>query len=245
MDFVFVHGGGQGSWTWQEVIAALDRQEPGAHRCLALDMPGCGTKRGRDTSAISHGEAIAALADEVAATGLVDPVLVGHSQAGTVLPGLVAAAPGRFARAIYVSCLAPVAGVTVRATVDQVHAAPEAPAHGIYRNPEVPPRVQWQTRFCNDMPPARAEAFLDRLGHDVWPESSQVWTDWRYDHLGGLPATYVLCLEDRALPAEAQEAFARRLGCERTVRVDCGHQIQQTRPHALAEIRRQEAMPDQ
>ena len=43
-DFAFLHGGGQGSWVWDETIAALHRQSGGVHRAMALDAPGCGVK---------------------------------------------------------------------------------------------------------------------------------------------------------------------------------------------------------
>ncbi|MNC99561.1 hypothetical protein D3C83_178940 [compost metagenome] len=40
-----------------------------------------------------------------------------------------------------------------------------------------------------------------------------------------------------------QETFADRFHAQRIIRVDAGHQVQNTRPHALAEILRQEAEP--
>jgi len=50
LTFAFLHGGGQGSWVWDETIAALSLQTGGTVHCLALDAPGCGTKRGADAS---------------------------------------------------------------------------------------------------------------------------------------------------------------------------------------------------
>ncbi|MEO6716203.1 MAG: hypothetical protein ABIM50_03015 [Novosphingobium sp.] len=35
-DFAFLHGGGQGSWVWDETIAAMKAQSGSAHRYLAL-----------------------------------------------------------------------------------------------------------------------------------------------------------------------------------------------------------------
>ena len=36
VNFVFLHGGGQGGWVWDETIAAIGAQSGGAARCLAL-----------------------------------------------------------------------------------------------------------------------------------------------------------------------------------------------------------------
>lgn len=43
VDIAFVHGGGQGSWVWDDTLAALDLQAGNAFgRVVALDAPGCG-----------------------------------------------------------------------------------------------------------------------------------------------------------------------------------------------------------
>lgn len=53
-DYAFLHGGGQGSWVWQQVIDALSLQTQSAYgRALALDVPGCGLKRGRPTEGVT------------------------------------------------------------------------------------------------------------------------------------------------------------------------------------------------
>ena len=92
--------------------------------------------------------------------------------------------------------------------------------------------------FCNDMNKAEASTFVDKLGQDTWPAQSMTTSDWRYDHLSGVPSTYVICLRDGILPQPWQETFATRLKVQQQVRIDAGHQVMNTRPHALAEALR-------
>jgi pimeloyl-ACP methyl ester carboxylesterase len=236
-DFAFIHGGGQGGWVWGETIAALQSQSDGAARCLAIDAPGCGAKRHRDTSQIAYGEIVAEFVAELEGAGLRDVVLVGHSQAGMVLPLVADARPDLIKRLVYVTCSAPLPGVTTLELMGQG-------VHG--QNPE---QVGWpvdpathtmeqrhRIMFCNDMNAAVAEAFLVRLGGDAWPMCCYSERGWRYDHLAAIPSTYVLCLRDEALPLSWQELFTARLHCDRLVRLDAGHQAMNTRPQALAEI---------
>jgi pimeloyl-ACP methyl ester carboxylesterase len=243
VDYAFLHGGGQGGWVWDETIAALSAQTGGGFgRALALDAPGCGRKRGREGETIDN-EAIAAeLVGDIEAAGLREVVLVGHSQAGMVLPFMLEQRPGLFRRAVYLSCSAPPPGRTTLSMMGEG-------LHG--ENPEevgwpVDPRThdmaaRFTAMFCNDMSPAETATFLAKLGQDMWPAPTYSASNWRYDHLCAVPATYVVCLRDQSLPAAWQETFASRLKCQRQVRIDAGHQAMNTRPHALAEILRIEA----
>ena len=241
-DFVFLHGGGQGGWVWEEAIAALAQQSGGAHRTLALDAPGCGTKRGRDTAGLGFADIVAELVADIEAAGFADVVLVGHSQAGTMMPAMVALRPHLFARLVYLSCTAPDQGLTiVEMTQDRVHG--KAQGHSgqgeggrAFLNPALPMAERYRLMFCNDMGDAQAEAFLAKLGHDQWPASSYAWRDWRYDHLATVPTTYVQCLADTILPADWQAYYARALHADRLVRIDAGHQAMNTRPQAFAEV---------
>ena len=238
MDFAFLHGGGQGSWVWDETIAALRTQAGPQAKCLALDAPGCGTKRGRDTSAITFDQITAELVADIQAAGLRDVVLVGHSQAGIHMPAVIAAAPELFRRAVFVSCVAPDPGLTViEMTGEKIHAGNHP-----FNDAALSTRDRYRAMFCNDMPDEQAEAFLDGLGADQWPAASYVERGWTYDHLGHLPVSYVLCLQDAILPLAWQERFAERMHADRTVRIDAGHQAMNTRPHGLAEILFHEAM---
>lgn len=249
-DFAFLHGGGQGGWVWDETIAAMKVQAgegqagPGAHRFLALDAPGCGAKRGRDTSGYAFADTTRELIADIEAAGFRDVVLVGHSQAGMTMPHMAELAPtGLLRKLVYVTCSAPLPGMT---TLDQMGHC----RHG--ENPEqvgypVGPGASMEERyrlmFCNDMDEDAAAAFLGKLGKDGWPASCYTHGDWRRDHLRSLPASYVVCLRDLALPVEWQERFADRLHARRIVRLDAGHQAMNTRPHALAEILLAEARP--
>lgn len=236
-DFVFLHGGGQGGWVWDETIAALAAQSAGASRCLALDAPGCGAKRGRDTTAISFSEITAELVADIEAAGFTDVVLVGHSQAGTSMPAMAALRPDLFAKLVFVSCIAPDPGLTViEMTTKRMREHGDTAGSRALTDESRSMRERYRTMFCNDMAPAQAEAFLDKLGADGWPPSCYVQAEWSYDHLARLPVSYVLCLEDAILPLEWQERFAARVHARTTPRIDAGHQAMNTRPQALAEI---------
>lgn len=243
IDYALLHGGVQGGWVWDETVAALRRQSTGdVGRTLALDIPGCGAKRGRATDALGLDEIAAELIADIEAAGARDAVLVGHSQAGTVLPRLLELRPGLFRQAVYVSCIAPLAGQTVgnyrsglpggdSQPTSQAPPPPAASLHDLVR-----------PMFCNDMSPEQAEAFLAKLGEDAWPRSSYVASDWRYDHLDATPAAYFVCLRDAVVPATWQEIFAQRLKVSSLVRFDAGHQLMNTRPNTLAEALRRYAL---
>ncbi len=237
-DFAFLHGGGQGSWVWDETIAALKAQAaPEKHRFLALDAPGCGAKRGRDTSALAFAGITTELVEDIEAADMKDVVLVGHSQAGTSLPAMAAARPGLFSRLIYVSCIAPDPGLTVQAmTATRIHGQGEGDGGRAFSDPGMSMAERYGLMFCNDMAPAQADAFIAKLGKDGWPPCCYVQCEWHYDHLVEFPTSYVLCLEDAILPLDWQERFAERFHADRLVRIDAGHQVMNTRPQALAEV---------
>ncbi|WP_159982594.1 MULTISPECIES: alpha/beta fold hydrolase [unclassified Novosphingobium] len=240
---VFLHGGGQGGWVWDETIAAIARQSGGAAQCLALDAPGCGAKRGVDTSGYAFADTTRELISDIAAAGFSDVVLVGHSQAGMTIPHMVELAPtGLIGRLVYVTCSAPLAGLT---TLEQMGHGPRGSSPeevGYPLGADATMAQRYAAMFCNDMDETGAAAFLGRLGEDGWPASAYAWSDWRYEHPRAMPSHYVVALRDTALPVLWQERFADRLHARRISRIDAGHQVMNTRPEALAEILLAEAM---
>jgi pimeloyl-ACP methyl ester carboxylesterase len=236
IDMVFVHGGEQGSWVWDETIAAL-RAIGGDRlgRLVALDVPGCGAKRGRPTDGIGTAQIVDELAGEIDALGFDHVMLVGHSKAGTVLPGLAAARRAAVAACVHVACCAPRDGQTVREMMGGRRGESDDAVGWPCDIATASPREFALAMFCTDMDVARTEAFLAKLGHDAWPAAtSHADRSWRYD-AAGRPDLYVAALRDESLPLVWQQRFADRLGATLTA-IDTGHQIMQTRPFALAEV---------
>lgn len=180
-NFALLHGGGQGSWVWDETAAILSAN--GA-TVLALDIPGCGTKRARDTIALGVEDVADELIADIKAADLAEIILVGHSQAGTILPVLVDRAPELYRQLIYLSCSAPVPGQSV---IDQmgrgVHGQNSGEV-GWPRDPDIYDReVQYPLMFCNDMNEAQTDAFMARPLDENWPLAVTYAAHWRYDHL--------------------------------------------------------------
>ena len=237
-DFAFLHGGGQGSWVWDETIAAMQAQSGGAARCLALDVPGCGSKRGRDTSATGFADIARELITDIEAADMRDVVLVGHSQAGTIMPLMAEFAPsGLIRKLIFVSCTAPEQGKSMLEQMGKgLHGENEDEVGWPVDTATTSREDRHPAMFCNDMDRLAAESFLAKLGKDKWPPSSYFQREWQFEHLAAFPSSYVLCLQDMTLPPAWQERFALQLHCDRTVKIDAGHQAMNTRPQGLAEI---------
>jgi pimeloyl-ACP methyl ester carboxylesterase len=243
-DYVFLHGGGQGGWVWHETIAALHQQNDGKFgRAVALDAPGCGRKRGRNTASLGVDDVVTELISDIASSGLKNVILVGHSQAGTILPRLAEKRPDLFRRLVYVSCIAPSPGqTTVQLFGSGLHGSNKEEVGWPVDPRTVSTTERYSRMFCNDMSEVEAADFLAKLGQDAWPAQTMSASDWRYDHLNGLPSTYVVCLRDGILPISWQETFAARLKVQRKVCIDAGHQVMNTRPQALAESLRYETL---
>jgi pimeloyl-ACP methyl ester carboxylesterase len=232
-NYAFLHGGGQGGWVWDETIEALRQQGGSAVNAVAFDLAGCGANRGEDTSALTVEQVATRFVEDLAASGMRDIVLVGHSNAGTIMPIVARQRPDLIRRYVYVSCIAPPPGTSIwemRMAGHDLSADRQAMLDRL------------RGMFCNDMAPDYAEAFLAKLGFDAWPNLASLQErGWQYDHLAGLPSTYVFCLQDRAESLAEQEKAAALFRVERRVQIDAGHQAMNTRPHGLAEIVRMEA----
>jgi pimeloyl-ACP methyl ester carboxylesterase len=242
MDYVFLHGGGQGGWVWEKLIDTLSFQSGGTYgRALALDVPGCGAKRGRDTAEITV-EAIAEeLIADIESAGFQNVFMVGHSQAGTIIPLMLERRPDLFARVLYLACVAPAPGKTVQSFRQEMYSPEEQPP---------PPRATTRQEvdevirhyMCNDMFADEADAFMARMRKDAWPPLSYLKSDWVYDDKPAtISTTYVITIQDTGVVEPLQEVFATRLKAREVVWIDSGHAPMHSRPHALAEILLREA----
>jgi len=106
--FVLVYGAWHGAWCWEKVIAHLHHL---GHQAVAVDLPGS------DPTASFDDYARVVLA---AAEGLDDPILVGHSMGGQIIP--IVAGHRSVSRLIYLCATFPDVG---RSLFDQVESEPD------------------------------------------------------------------------------------------------------------------------
>ena len=114
MDYVFLHGGGQGGWVWRKLIDALEQQSGGAYERLGMTCWGVA----RNAAATAAGVTVRKIADELVVdienAGFKDVFMIGHSQASTIIPLMLERRPGLFKRVLYLACVAPAPGKTVQ-----------------------------------------------------------------------------------------------------------------------------------
>ena len=105
--FVLMHGGGMGGWTWKFVRELLEAQ---GRRVFTPTFTGFGERAhliGRNVGNATH---VTDIVNVLHYEDLSDVILVAHSYAGTVAPGVVAQAGERIARVIYLDAIVPHAG---------------------------------------------------------------------------------------------------------------------------------------
>lgn len=232
--FALLHGGGQGSWVWDETKAALEAK--GAI-VLALDVPGCGHKRAVNSIGYGVDETADELIADIEAAGLSHAILVGHSQAGTMLPVLWRKSPALFSHLVYLSACAPLPGQSVIDMMGRGHHGQFVDQVGWPLDPETT-KIDDMRRltFFNDMNPLQATTMRKILDQDNWPLGVTYAADWDYAGLEACPATYIICDRDGILPPIWQFRFSERLQCKAQLHIDAGHQAMNTQPEALAAV---------
>ena len=224
MDIVLVHGSYHGAWCWERLTPELEAR---GHRVRAMDLP------------ISDPDAgLSEYADAVAATldGLTDPVLLGHSMAGLVIP--LVAARGRVSKMIFLAAFVPVPGESLgeqreREPIDGTVAPKTAEWTDLGDNVfMVGPNTAIEL-FYPDARPSDAAWAVSQLRPQAYrfmsePSSLSAWPD--------VPSRYIVCHDDVAINPHWCRAAARdRLGTE-AVEIAGAHSPFVTRPAELAEL---------
>ncbi|MFN3452661.1 MAG: alpha/beta fold hydrolase [Sphingorhabdus sp.] len=231
---MLLHGGGQGSWVWDETKAVLEAQDA---KVLTLDVPGCGQKRGIDSIGYGVNETVEELISDIKAAGLSDIILVGHSQAGTMLPILWRSSPALVRHLLYLSACAPLPGQSVVDMMGRGLHGQFVDQVGWPLDPETTSTDEMRRlTFFNDMSAAQATAMRKILDLDHWPLGVTYATDWDYAGLDACPSAYVICDRDGILPPHWQVRFAERLRCKEQLHIDVGHQAMNTQPEALVKL---------
>ncbi|HMG33895.1 MAG TPA: alpha/beta hydrolase [Blastocatellia bacterium] len=218
--FCLLHSSGQGPEGWKLVVRELERR---GHRALTpafhLDKT--------DEGAAWHADTIV---DALKSSGH-DPssvICVAHSAAGIYLPIIADRWPAR--RMVFLAAVIPRPGISIR---DQLRADPSMfnPAW-IGKNPmEVDVALEF---VFHDCPASRLEWALStrvlfyakRAIEEACPLST-----WP-----AVPASYIVCTEDRTISPAWQRRVAREWLNVEPVEISSGHAPLVSQPEALAEV---------
>lgn len=218
---VLVHGAWHGPWAWDLLRAELSDVDV---RAVALPSSGPDPRRLGDMAA----DAAAVRAAVAAVDGPV--VVVGHSYGGVPITEALADTPG-VTRLVYLAALMLDAGRSVASGMrsgwpdwwevhtDEGYVDALRPARQLY----------------GGVPAAVADQAVSKLAHQSLPSFTQplTATAWRT-----VPATYIICENDLALAAAAQEKMATN--AERVVRLPTAHSPFLSDPKTVARLLRVE-----
>jgi pimeloyl-ACP methyl ester carboxylesterase len=228
---VLIHGGAHAGDCWDPTVAELARQAAEL-RVLAVDLPGRAA-RPADLTSIGIADFVNSVVADVDDAGLRDVVVVGHSMAGLVVPGVVAKlGAARVRELILIAAFVPPQGCSVVDTLGGPLAplARSAPRFHLSSIPK--PLARYA--FCNGMTRVQREFALARL----YGEAINVIVEPvdRRDLPEDVPRTWIMTLRDRALSMRQQLFAIESLGgVDTMICVDSCHNVMISEPNWLAE----------
>jgi pimeloyl-ACP methyl ester carboxylesterase len=224
MDIALVHGSYHGAWCWDFLRPELERR---GHRVIAMDLP---------ISDPTLGAADYAKAIEDALDPDTEPILVGHSMGGLIIPLVAANRPVR--RLVFLAAFLPAPGKSAndqRATEPIDGRVPPSSAEWTDLGDDVwmvGPNTATEL-FFHDAPAAVARWATQRLraqSYGVLKEITPLaaWPD--------VESRSIVCRDDRAInPAWVRAAARERLGVE-AIELPGAHSPFLTRPRELAQV---------
>lgn len=224
MDIALVHGSYHGAWCWNPLVPELERL---GHRVVTMDLP---------ITDPALGAADYARAVDNALDPRSEPVLVGHSMAGLVIPLVAARRPVR--RLVFLAAFLASPGRSAneqRATEAIDGRVPPKTAEWTDLGDDVwmvGPNTATEL-FFHDAPAAVARWATQRLRPQSYRVMSEItplmtWPD--------VESRAIVCRDDRAINPEWVRASARsRLGVE-AIEIGGGHSPFLTRPTELAQV---------
>jgi pimeloyl-ACP methyl ester carboxylesterase len=224
MDIALVHGSYHGAWCWDFLRPELERR---GHRVITMDLP---------ISDPMLGAADYAKTIEDALDPETEPIVVGHSMAGLVIPLVAANRPVR--RLVFLAAFLPAPGKSAndqRATEPIDGRVPPSSAEWTDLGDDVwmvGPNTATEL-FFHDAPAAVARWATQRLraqSYGVLKEITPLtaWPD--------VESRSIVCRDDRAInPAWVRAAARERLGVE-AIELPGAHSPFLTRPRELAQV---------
>lgn len=231
---VLVHGGQHTARCWDPTVVELARQAP-ALRVLVAELPGRGSTAG-ELATLTVQQCVSGVVQQIEKAGVREVVLVGHSLAGVVLPGVAARLGAeRVHRLVMVACCVPPQGRAIADTLSlplRVYVRRAARTRAASK-----PLPRWLAAhlFCNGMSREQKAFVLDQLCAEAM--SLNVEAVDRTALPARIRRTWVLTRRDRALRPAQQRQFAENLGgVDTMIELDAGHDVMVSDPVDLAAI---------
>jgi pimeloyl-ACP methyl ester carboxylesterase len=231
--FVLIHGGVHTGRCWDATIAIIRELLPEVD-AFAVDLPG---RRGvsGDLASLTHEVCVDSVADQILEHLGPDAgpvVVVGHSLAGVLIPGLAHRLGVRCVQhVVFVACCVPAQGKNVLQSLP--FPLSRIARRIVERAPviSVPPAFV-RFFFGNRATPAQRDAMRANL----CAESSALVTSISTERLPRTVRTsWILTEHDRSLPPRLQRRFIREMGGVDTLAtIDSGHEAMFTHPRQLA-----------
>jgi alpha-beta hydrolase superfamily lysophospholipase len=229
----FIHGGVHTGRCWDATIANVRELLPDVD-AFAVDLPGRRAVPG-DLASLTHGMCADSVAHQILERLGPDGgpiVVVGHSLAGVVIPGVVQRLGAhRVRHVVFVACCMPPPGRSVLQTLP--FPLNRIAGRIIGRAPviEAPPAFA-RVFFGNRATPEQRDAMRGNL----CAESPTLVTGISTERLPQTVAkSWILTEHDRALPPRLQRKFIRELGgVDTVVTIDSSHEPMFTHPRELA-----------
>ncbi|MBR9909318.1 MAG: alpha/beta hydrolase [Gammaproteobacteria bacterium] len=234
-NFVFLHGGNHGGWCWARLMESLQQRFTG--RMLALDIPGCGSKRGQQREAISLPMVADELIDDIRQAGIDQAVLVGHSMAGVVMPYLAQRAPDLFSQLLFVTTCVPRLGESIMQTMGASTRGVDATVVGYPLDPaSTEPMDLMRAMFAPGLSEQDVEWLLRECSQDHWPMPLAL--EPLVVDMNDLPVAraYIVTEQDPILPPEWQGRFAERSGARAQYSIAAAHEVFLSHPAELAAL---------
>ncbi|MBT2365936.1 alpha/beta hydrolase [Streptomyces sp. ISL-10] len=223
-DFILVAGTWLGSWAWDEVVPGLRAAGHGVH---PLTLSGLAEKRGLPAGQSTH---VHDIVDEVERLDLRDVVLVGHSYSGIPVGQAAALIGDRLARVVFVDSNVPANGESFVSAWPDGRAMVEASIaeNGGFWAPLI------EADFAGQGLTAEQIARI-LSGSTPHPGATLTEPAVLARPLGELPATYVKCLLDWAVPSDDVVELLKGEHWQ-LVEMDTGHWPMFSQPRDLVRV---------
>jgi pimeloyl-ACP methyl ester carboxylesterase len=217
--FVLLHGAGTGPWVWDRVREEL------AAPSLALEVPG-------RTPGATPDDCAERIVQELDAQGVGDIVVVLHSLAAVLAPGLAARLGSRLRDCIFVAGVVPPAG---GAFIDALPLPNRLILRFLFRLRRGglrPSEAMIRRELCNDLSDDDADTVVARYEAELpGLYLTPVPGNWAFRH-----CAYVKLLDDRSIPPGLQDTMIGRLHGARILALSAGHLAMLSQPRELASL---------